>query len=248
MPVKWLDIVVRLSVVALLAALAPACQSAAKTASTAPVILKPDKPPQEGEPAYTLGVGDVFDVKLFYHPELNETLTVRLDGKVSLQLVGEAQAAGVTPEALSQRLREAYVAAGLRDPLVAVILRKSAGQRVFVGGEVGAPKMVPYEGRLSLSQALFEAGGLKSTAGRGNIVLLRDDGKGAATILTVDFDEVLRNRADIALQPYDVIIVPKSTIARVNDFVEQYFTKLIPIALSAGFSYVTGATAVTGTR
>jgi protein involved in polysaccharide export with SLBB domain len=207
---------------------------------TAGGVAAPVSPAPKGNVPYLLDVGDQIEVKLFYHPELNEIALVRTDGKITLQLVGEVVAVATTTQTLAGVLKDRYVAAGLRDPAVAVMLRKSAGQRVYVGGEVGTPKMVPYEGRLTLSQAIFEAGGLKRTAQPSGIVLLRNDGQGGALFLTVNFNEVTSVGRDIELQPYDVVIAPKSFIAHVNDIVEQYITKVIPVALSAGFSYVLG--------
>jgi protein involved in polysaccharide export with SLBB domain len=196
---------------------------------------------------YLMQVGDQIELKLYYHPELNETITIRPDGKISLQLVGEVMAAGRSPEALSKDLVELYSRQGLRSPSVAVLLRKSAGQRVFVGGEVGSPRMVTHEGRLTLSQAVIDAGGFKSTANRSAIVLLRDHGDGGAVVTTVNFDkDVLKAGRDIPLQPYDIVIVPQSGIARANQFVEQYLSRMIPTWLTFGFSYVLGSTVVVG--
>lgn len=193
---------------------------------------------------YTFNIGDEVEVKLYYHPELNETTRVRSDGKISLQLVGDIVAQGTTPALLSQQLHEQYVHAGLRNPLVTVMLRKSAGQKVFVGGEVVSPKMIPYEGRLSLSQALFEAGGLKPTAQQKDIILLRDDTQGKPLVMTVSLDQIFEQQRDVALHPYDVVFVPKSTIARVNEFVEQYIVKVLPLSMNAGFQYLLGAAAI----
>jgi len=191
---------------------------------------------------YAFSIGDEVDIKLYYHTELNETVVVRSDGKISLQLVGDVVALGTTSVSLSEQLRQRYTAAGLRDPLVTVILRKSAGQKVFVGGEVALPKMVPYEGRLSLSQALFEAGGLKPTAQGNNIVLLRDDLQGKPLVMTVSLEQIFEQQQDVALHPYDVVFVPKSTIARVNEFVDQYILKVLPMSLNGGFTYLLGGT------
>ena len=239
-------------VVSLSAIAAAACQA-----------IPPDHPSrahfvrmQEGPVAvaedrrYLLEPGDQIDVKLFLHPELNENVVIRSDGKIALQLVGEVNARGVTPGALTETLVTRYTEAGLLHPKVAVILRKVVGQRVFVGGEVNTPKMIPYDGRLTLTQALFEAGGLKPTAEPESVLVLRDDGQGSPLYMTVSVTEdQLRAGSDLPLQPYDVIVVPKSAIATANQFVEQYLSKMVPSWLSgtAGFSYVTGTSTFKGT-
>ncbi len=182
-------------------------------------------------------------MKLFLHPELNESVVIRSDGKISLQLVGEVNARGVTPGALTETLVTRYAEAGLLKPQVAVILRKAAGQKVFVGGEVNTPKMVTYDGRLTLTQALFEAGGLKPTAEPGGVLVLRDDGQGSPVYMTVSVtQDQLRAGSDLSLHPYDVVVVPKSMIATANQLVEQYLSRMVPTWLSgtAGFSYVKG--------
>ncbi len=196
-----------------------------------------EAPPQP--PPYALEVGDQIDIKLFYHPEMNETAMIRPDGGISLQLVGEIPARGSTPEDLAKMLADRYTGVGLRNPVVTVMLRKSAGQRVYVGGEVNTPRMVPYEGRLTLAQALFEAGGLKATAESENLVVLRNDGHGKALVMLVDFDKDVLGGKDLLLQPSDVVVVPKSTIAKLNQFVEMYLSKMLPTWLTgqATFGY-----------
>src|SRR5688572_4793737 len=162
------------------------------------------EPPRAQGP-YTIQPGDQIDIKFYYHSDLNETVLIRPDGRIALQLIGEVAAAGRSPEELSKDLVEQYTKQGLRQPVVAVILRKSAIQRVYVGGEVGLPKVIVQDGRLTLSQAIFEAGGLKPTADRAMVVVLRDDGSGTAQVMKIDFDkEVLEAGRDLVLQPLDV--------------------------------------------
>jgi protein involved in polysaccharide export with SLBB domain len=223
------------------------CQNQVATQPTQTTFARVQQPPEAPATTqpYTLEPGDQVDVKLFYHPELNEAAQIQPDGLIMLQLVGAVQARGTTPEDLAKHLTDRYVHAGLRDPVVTVILRKSTSQKVFVGGEVNNPKMIAYEGRLTLTQALFEAGGMKPTAEPENIVVLRNDGKGRPLLLTVNFDEeVVQAAKDMALQPYDVVIVPKSSIGEANQFVELYLSKMMPTWLSFGFSYLLGAAAI----
>jgi polysaccharide export outer membrane protein len=192
---------------------------------------------------YLLDIGDVLDIKLFYHPELNETgLVVRTDGKITAQLVGDVTAHGQTPTQLAAILVEAYRREGLLQPSVAILLRKSAGLRVFVTGEVANPGMIAHEGLLTLSQAIAQAGGSKATAEVRSIALLRDAGKQDREPLfaVINLKDRLAAGQDVPLQPYDVIVVPKSRIAELNQIVEQYIVKLIPVTFSAGFSYTLG--------
>ena len=88
--------------------------------------------PQKRESAiYLIQPGDELDIKLFYNPELNETITVRPDGKISLQLIDEVHATGLQPAELDDMLTKAY-SHELKKPVVTVIVRSFAGQRIYV--------------------------------------------------------------------------------------------------------------------
>ena len=90
---------------------------------------------------YTIAPGDQLDIKFFYNPELNETITVRPDGMISLQLIDEIQAAGLQPAELDQKLTDLY-SSELRKPVLTVIVRSFTRQRVYVGGEVTTPGLI----------------------------------------------------------------------------------------------------------
>jgi polysaccharide export outer membrane protein len=219
----------------------PVITHGAVAARTAAVPREKTEQPHE----YRLEPGDQIDVKFYYHPDLNEAFTIRPDGKIALQLIGEVEARGQTPGGLGEMLMKRYTDIGQRNPVAAVILRKAIGQRVYVGGEVFSPKMVGYEGRLTLAQALFEAGGLKPTAERQSVLVLRDAGDGSAVYMTVSVtEEDLRADGDLPLRPYDVVVVPKTLITKVNEFVDQYLSKILPswVSGNASFAYVTGTT------
>jgi protein involved in polysaccharide export with SLBB domain len=189
---------------------------------------------------YQLHRGDALDIKFFYTPELNESVTVRPDGKISLQLIGEVDTVGLTPWHLARTLRERYTGI-LVNPEVAVLVRRFAGQKAYVGGEVDKPGLISFDGRLTLLQALIQVGWLKKSAELRNVVILRNSGSEVPTTLFVDLRQLIRKPAEakeMVLQPFDVVYVPKSTVAKLNDFVEQYIDKLIPVARMLGFSFV----------
>ncbi len=191
---------------------------------------------------YILQLGDVLEVKLYYNPELNETLPIRPDGRISLQLVGEVQAAGLTPAELRERLRSLYLK-NLRDPEVAVIVKEFSGRKIYIGGEVNAPGILRPVGRITALQAIFEAGGFKSTAKPKNVVILRHQGTSEPLFLTIDLKRSLTGGAranDLELKPYDIVFVPKTRIAKMNQLVDQYVRELVPISLSLGVSYLFG--------
>ena len=202
--------------------------SARDTAFKTPVDLSlMSRPNQE----YRLGVGDEIELKFFLSPELNQDVIVRPDGRISLQLLDDVGAVGLTPMELDRIVTEGY-RTELRDPEITVIVKRLAA-KVYVGGEVRQPRFVAHTGSLTVLQAVFEAGGFADTAEPSSVILLRrlNGDKGMAAKL--DLKKVMSAEAeDIALMPSDTIFIPKSTIAEVNLFVEQYITKLIPIPFS----------------
>lgn len=123
-----------------------------------------------------------------------------------------------------------------------VVFVPRATLNVYVGGEVAQPGLVTLQGRLSLAAAVIKAGGTKPTATLKTVILMRDTGEGKPSVQTVDLGAILADgQADVPLKPFDVVYVPQSTIAKVNQFFDQYIRQLLPISLNAGFSYVMGA-------
>lgn len=200
-------------------------------------------PTTVAEPAYVpyrLQRDDVVEVRLAYTPEFNVSQPVRSDGRISLELIGEVEAAGLTPSELRELLVARY-AAILREPSVSVILTKSAGQRVYVGGEVGNPGMIPIEGEggLTALRAIVRAGGFRNTGAASNVVILRDQQSAQPLFLSLDLAADVKGEPghDVVLRPNDVVFVPKTRIAKIDQFVDQYIRQLIPVTLSLGVSW-----------
>ncbi|MBI5163538.1 MAG: polysaccharide biosynthesis/export family protein [Magnetospirillum sp.] len=187
--------------------------------------------------SYIIAPGDDLDVRFFYNPELNEMMTVRPDGAISMPLVGEVKAAGRTPTQLEGVLREAY-GRELRQAAVTVMVKGFAGQRVYVDGEVGDPQMVNIQGNLSAMQAIASAGGFKGSARKGEVLVIRRSGAERPVVIPIDLDKALDGSdtgQDIDLAPYDIVFVPKKRIAEVNEFVDQYIRQNIPIPFGIGY-------------
>ncbi len=185
---------------------------------------------------YRIHPGDSLDIKFFYNSELNETLPVRPDGKISLQLIDDIQAAGRTPSQLDEDLTWVY-AQELRNPEITVIVRTFTGQRVYVGGEVTKPGIVVLAGGMSPLQAVFFAGGFKETASPGSAIVIRKGPDGELYPIRVDLDKEINGESEeeiVQLQAYDVVYVPKSFIAKANKFMRQYVQDLL---LLNGFYY-----------
>ena len=194
---------------------------------------------------YRLEVGDIVDVHFFNHPRLTlSEVMIQPDGTLQLFMVGSVLARGNTPASLAEMLEADYAEAGVVGPDVVVRLRRAAGLRVFIGGEVGDPGMIVHEGHLNLVSAIMQAGGVTDRGSLRRVIVLRDPGDGSQPLqAVVNVAELIDGeRPSPPLQPYDVILVPKSTIAQLNLYVDQYIVKMIPgnMSYAVGFSYLKG--------
>lgn len=176
---------------------------------------------------YHIKPGDQLDIKFFYNPELNMTIFVNPDGKISLQLIGEVVAAGLKPSELEAKIKAKSINQ-LREPVVTIMVKGFAGQQVFVDGEVEHPGVVDIGSKLTAWQAIIKAGGFKDTATRESVILLRQNAQNQVVPYRIDLTSSALDQPHtfFQLQPSDVIFVPKTWIAEQDKFVEQYIEKL----------------------
>jgi polysaccharide biosynthesis/export protein len=274
---------------------------------------------------YRIQPGDELDVRAYAIADLNATVRVRPDGRISLLLLDDVEAVGFTPQELSETLSnlygksyrtpritvnvrnfynfQAYVGGAVAKPglvslsggqtvasaifqaggftvedgpkQVILLRQQSSGARmaqrldlddvllrgapdaplqpsdilyvpkhgisVYVGGEVQEPGLVQLTGNLTALAAVMKAKGLKPTAKANNVVLLRNTGEAIPRLSKLDLSAILSTgTGDLQLQPYDVVYVPKSVIAKMDQFVDQYMRQLLPISVNFGFSYIVG--------
>lgn len=196
-----------------------------------------EDPPAGELPGYRVGISDELNFRFLYVPELNTVVTVRSDGRISLPMLGELTVDGLSLAELTERV-ESQMSAHLRRPQVLVNVQGGTARRVFVGGEVGRPGMQPLLGPLSVVQAVMVAEGLRETAAPEQAIVLRRGPAGERTVLSVNIEAVMSGKdlaQDLPLQPYDVVIVPRSGIANLGRWVDQYVRRVIPFNL--GFNY-----------
>lgn len=188
--------------------------------------------------AYRVGAGDELSFRFLYTPELSTTAIVRGDGAVTLPLLGELQVAGRTLAELSQQI-EAALAERVRRPQVVINVQGAIpSQRIFVGGEVGRPGVQNLAGPLTALQAVLAAEGLRDTAQASRVTVLRQGPQGERMVMQLDLQAVMEGREgvqDIVLAPYDVVLVPRSGVANMGLWVDQWVRRILPISL--GFSY-----------
>lgn len=210
---------------------------------------------------YTLGVGDKIAVKFLYNSELNDEVTIRPDGKISLQVIGDVQAEGTHPADLGEQLTSLYsdflkiakivvivqefsapeltlMVKKFTAPNLSIMLENVATKNIYVGGEVAKPGAVALNGTMRILNALFQAGGALKTAKLQNVVLIRYTGSDKANVYSMDLNRVIRGELpDIVLRPFDIVFVPKTAIARLDLYAKQYIFNLLPPNIGFGFNY-----------
>lgn len=165
-----------------------------------------DARPEAGE--YRIGREDVLEVVVWHEPELTRVVPVRPDGRISLPLAGEMEAAGKTPAELQAGLTKA-LSPYIQDAAVAVLVREINGTRVFVLGEVARPGGFPLRGPMSVVQAIALAGG-RTEFGGDDVVWLRQKTDGTTDRISLSFDDLVKGEAAGALwlRGGDVLYVP----------------------------------------
>jgi protein involved in polysaccharide export with SLBB domain len=224
-----------------LAAAAPLyASSQAKPAAAQPPAAQPaPASPTPDMPDYVLQRGDEVTIKVFNQPELLENVVIRPDGRISVILLDDIEAAGLTVPELDARVTTGY-RKFFKEPQVSVIVRTFTNHRIFVGGEVGAPGPVPIVGPLRALEAILQVGGFRPSARLDSVILMRNDGNNRPLVQKINFKDTLKSGNDLLLKPYDVLFVPESRIAKVDKFVDNFIRQLIPISLTGGFTYVLG--------
>ena len=190
-------------------------------------------------PAYRLQVGDVLDVKFPLNPELNEQVVVRPDGLISTAVAQDVPAYGLTVGTLTENLRQQYKSI-LVNPRLSAILRSFAPNRIYVSGEVNTPgEFITVGPNLTLSQAIARAGGLKFSANREKVFIIRRGPDDTPQAYSTDYLGVIRGsdpQGDVRLAQYDVVYVSRTGIGDAYQIANQYLLQFIPV--SAGVTAV----------
>lgn len=192
-------------------------------------VVQPTTAPQ----AYLLQPGDNIEVKFAYVADLNQAQIIRPDGKISLPLVHDVQAAGMTPTELQDALLQKYQDTALKSPELVVIVREFNSNKIYIGGEVGVPGAQPLLTPTTVLQAILQANGFKNTARANEVLIIRQRAGGGYDWQVLNLEKALSGEnfaANIPLAPRDVIYVPRSDIANVDLFVDQYMRQILPIA------------------
>jgi polysaccharide export outer membrane protein len=178
---------------------------AAGPASANPAAAtRPGADPPAG---FVIGPEDVLSIVFWHNKDMSTEVTVRPDGKISLPLLSEVQAAGLTPGDLCARLAtesKRY----FENPNVTVVVKQINSRRVYITGQIMKPGPYALAAPTTVLQLISMAGGLKDYADRKNILIVRHE-NGQRSRYTFNYKEIGRNlQQDIELKPGDTVVVP----------------------------------------
>jgi len=196
--------------------------------------------PASTELTYRLQAPDEIEISVLPQEELNRRVIIRPDGKISLPLIGDVEAEGLTPMQLSDRLTEEF-SKYVKNPSVAVIVTGFFSKRIYVIGEVFRQGPVPYTGDMTVFEAVEEAGSFTRRASLGRVILVRGDLKNPQ-VNDVNLSEVIKKgriEHDLFLQPGDIVFVPPNGFAKTGYAIEQVlfpFTPLLGLGRDIGYA------------
>jgi polysaccharide export outer membrane protein len=174
--------------------------------------VPPDVPavkPAVDDPNYVIGPEDELIITVWREPDISRTVPVRPDGRISLPLLNDVQASGLTPMQLGTEITS-RLTKFISAPQVTVIVTKVSAQRIFVAGEVGRAGAYTFVPGMTVLEAISSAGGLTPFAKQSKVSILRME-NGKQVRLPVNYKEVLNGRRpeqNISLKPGDTIVVP----------------------------------------
>lgn len=185
---------------------------------------------QQTEPAYRLKPGDKLSVRFLHQPELNDAaVLVRPDGLITLQIVDEIHAAGLTAPQLKKAIEKAYSEI-LLEPVVTVSIIEFVAPRAFVSGQVTKPGSYDLRNGQTVWQAIALAGGFTRDAHRKMVLHARPVGERTLKVTVIDLTQLLTpgtQESDLKLEDGDYLFIPDSKLSRFNRVVEA-FRSLVP--------------------
>lgn len=192
---------------ALLTALAAAparAQSAAPASKTPAAATTVDVPAD-----YVVGPEDVLAINFWKDADMTGDVTVRPDGKITMPLLGDIDASGLSPADLADRIL-ALAKKQFKDPTVTVVVRTINSRKIYITGQVANPGAFPLTGPRTVMQLIALAGGLTEYADKKNISITRTE-QGKPVALKFNYNDVAKGKnlaQNIVLKPGDTVVVP----------------------------------------
>jgi len=181
---------------------------------------------------YTIGPGDVLEISVWQHPELDRIVTVRPDGRMSFSLIGDVNANGLTPAKLDEIIT-GMLSEYVQKPEVTVIVTGISirSTQILVLGQVARPGAYPMEERLTVLESIAKAGSYTETAGLRKVTIARQSRAETPKVIKVDLKKIITKgdrREDIILEPGDIVHVP--TKASAWTIFDRYFLRgILPV-------------------
>ncbi|HUJ41807.1 MAG TPA: polysaccharide biosynthesis/export family protein [Candidatus Acidoferrales bacterium] len=184
-------------------------QDNAKKPETQAEVADAQAKAANADPAYTIGAEDVLSINVWKEADVSRTVPVRPDGKISLPLLNDVQAAGLTPQQLAASIREG-LKKYMSDPEVTVIVSAVNSRKVYIIGEVTRPGVIPLLSGMTVLQALASAGTFTQFANLKGIYVLRTE-NGKQVKHPFNYKAVVKGQnaeQNLELKPGDTIVVP----------------------------------------
>lgn len=159
---------------------------------------------------YVVGIGDVLQINVWKENELSKTVPVRPDGMITLPLIGEIKAAGLTPDQLTEQLT-ASLQKVVTDPQVTVMVTSVSSMSFNIMGNVNRPGYYPLTRPMTILDAIAISGGFRDFAKEKKIYVLRTGANGQQEKLKFNYKDVIKGKnmaQNIMLQPHDTLVVP----------------------------------------
>jgi polysaccharide export outer membrane protein len=194
---------------------APAAPAAPPPSAALPTAPAPSAPvPDVGAAAlaaeYVIGPGDVLQISVWKNEALSRVVPVRPDGKISIPMLHDVQAAGLTAMQLRDKIARA-LAEFLPNPEISVAVTEVHSLRVSVLGEVQKPGVLELRGRTTILEAIAMAGGFRDFASPSKITVIRVDDRGQTERIRFNYNKAISNSPEepnLVLRSGDVIVVP----------------------------------------
>jgi polysaccharide export outer membrane protein len=176
----------------------------------------PSSSPSQAEGAsghdssYVIGNGDLLAISVWKEAELTRSIPVRSDGKISMPLVGEIQASGLTPLALEEEISE-KLKNFVTTPEVTVVVEQINSKKFNILGQIGKPGSYSLSLASTIMDAIAAAGGFRDFAKKGSVYILRQNADGTQTKINFNYKDFIKGKhpeQNIKLEPRDTIIVP----------------------------------------
>lgn len=184
---------------------------------------------------YTVGPGDTLDLSVWQHPDLDRSVTVRPDGRISFPLVDDVYVSGLTPQEVDSELT-GRLSKTIRDPSVTVIVSGFKSKGVYVLGEVKKPGRYPLTQPRTAVEMIAEAGQWLDSGVLTSVMVVRRGWTEQPQAYRVNLAQVVLKgdtRKDMALQDGDVVFIPRNFVKKLDNFL-SFFTKHLRGSLVQG--------------